>query len=274
MRYKTLGWGIGASFLLVAAGLLFPLAATAVPQESFQYTVTTTVSKPGSTLEPTLSLTTTPVLPSATPAAGLPSPSPTTPPPPPTFTPRPSPTPEVTLTPGLSIPWLPPEIGRLLALYPIPLALSCSLLLLLLLAIVLILIVSRRRRPPTPTAALIPAAPPSAPPSPAPQQPYLQSVAVPTAPPFVLRPEGVTIGRSAENDLVITEDMPGWETVSQRHASIYQQQGRWIIEDLQSINGVYVNGRRTGHNRLRDGWRIGIGGVEFDFHTGTGEAEQ
>ena len=89
---------------------------------------------------------------------------------------------------------------------------------------------------------------------------------------FNLNREGMTIGRAEENDLIITQDFPNWETVSHHHARIYEQAGRWIVEDAGSMNGVYVNGRRTGRNLLREGWRIGIGGVEFIFHTGTGEA--
>jgi pSer/pThr/pTyr-binding forkhead associated (FHA) protein len=72
--------------------------------------------------------------------------------------------------------------------------------------------------------------------------------------------------------LVIAQDLPGWETVSNRHARIYEQAGRWVIEDLGSTNGVYVNGKRTGRNLLQDGWRLGIGGVEFVCRISKGEA--
>ncbi|MCX7681788.1 MAG: FHA domain-containing protein [Anaerolineae bacterium] len=87
---------------------------------------------------------------------------------------------------------------------------------------------------------------------------------------FALKPEGCTIGREPSNDLVITADLPGWETVSRRHARLYAQAGRWIVEDLNSMNGIYVNGRRTGRNLLYDGWELRIGGVVFTFHTGAG----
>ncbi|MDF1515462.1 MAG: FHA domain-containing protein [Anaerolineae bacterium] len=77
----------------------------------------------------------------------------------------------------------------------------------------------------------------------------------------------IRIGRAADNTLVITTDSPGAETVSGYHARIYRSE-KWILEDLDSTNGVYINGVRTGRNYLRDGWEIGIGGVIFVFHSG------
>jgi len=118
-------------------------------------------------------------------------------------------------------------------------------------------------------------APGSPPPSPTPTGPHVESVGIPGSPRrFHLKPDGVTIGQAPGNDLVISEDFPQWDTVSRRHARIYAKADRWIVEDLGSRNGVYVNGRRTGKNLLRDGWRLGIGGVEFVFHANTGEERQ
>jgi len=91
---------------------------------------------------------------------------------------------------------------------------------------------------------------------------------------FEIRKDSVTVGRDPENDLVISAEFSGWETVSRKHARLYRRGGRWVVEDLASRNGIYVNGRRTGRNLLRDGWRLGIGGVEFIFHSGTGEVPQ
>jgi pSer/pThr/pTyr-binding forkhead associated (FHA) protein len=89
---------------------------------------------------------------------------------------------------------------------------------------------------------------------------------------FSLKPGGVSIGRAPDNEVVITQDLAGWDTVSRHHARIYQREGQWVVDDLGSVNGVWVNGRRTGHNLLRSGWQLRIGGVEFVFHVGTGEA--
>ena len=141
---------------------------------------------------------------------------------------------------------------------------------LILLAIIVLSIGRRRRRrekPPPPSTP--------APPSPAPATPHLESVGTPDGPRrFALKPEGIAIGRTPENDLIITQDFPHWETVSRQHARIYRQADRWIVEDLNSMNGVYVNSRRTGRNLLRNGWQLDIGGVEFVFRSGTGEAGQ
>jgi len=138
---------------------------------------------------------------------------------------------------------------------------------LLVLGLVLILWGLRRKKPrPEPELP----SPPSLP-----GAPYLEVASTSgISPRFDLKPDGSTIGRAAGNDLVITQDLPAWETVSRQHARIYEQAGRWIVEDLGSVNGVYVNGKRTGRNLLRDGWRLGVGGVEFVFHAGTGEAQR
>ncbi len=170
---------------------------------------------------------------------------------PPTATPTPSPMPASVIT-ILTEKW--PLIGG-----------GCLLLLLLILGLLLILWAFRRKKPrPTPP-----------PPPPMPIAPHLESVGIPGGPRrFDLKPDGLTIGRAPESDLVITQDFPAWETISRHHARIYQQEGRWIVEDLDSMNGVYVNGRRTGRNLLRDGWRLGVGGVEFVFRTSTGEAQR
>ena len=201
---------------------------------------------------PTVTSTSTP-RPTHTPTH---TPSPTA-----TSTPTPTPTASPTLSPfekattGVSRNWV--------------LVAAVCLVPLLALGLLLILwTMWRRRRKPSP-----PARPESGPSTPA--GPYIESTATPGGPRrFNLKPDGVTIGQATENDLVITRDFPGWETVSRHHARIYQQGERWIVEDLNSTNGVYINGSRTGRNLLRDGWRLGIGGVEYVFHAGTVEKQR
>ena len=52
--------------------------------------------------------------------------------------------------------------------------------------------------------------------------------------------KGVTLGRGANCDVILDDD-----GVSRHHARIYQDPfGRWIVEDLQSRNGVIVEGQR------------------------------
>jgi pSer/pThr/pTyr-binding forkhead associated (FHA) protein len=87
---------------------------------------------------------------------------------------------------------------------------------------------------------------------------------------FPLAIDDIRIGRSSDNTIIITTDIEGADTVSRHHARLYRLE-KWILEDLGSQNGVYVNGLRTGRNYLRDGWEIGIGGVIFIFHMGKTE---
>lgn len=223
---------------------------------------TTLTPSPTPTLTPTPTSTDTPTAtPTQTPtttatSTETPTSTPTQMPtatPTPTATSTPSPTP--TATPTLS----PLEKAVLLmSKNPAWVAVIC-LFPLLILGLVLILWALRQRKPrPVPP--------------PVPGGPYLESVAPPGSPRrFYLKPDGVTIGQAPDNGLVITQEFPGWETVSRHHARIYEQAGRWIAEDLKSTNGVYVNGRRTGRNLLRDGWQLGIGGVDFVFHASAGE---
>ena len=47
------------------------------------------------------------------------------------------------------------------------------------------------------------------------------------------------IGRSHTSDIILPSD-----NVSRRHARLYTVDGKCYIEDLNSSNGVFVNGRR------------------------------
>jgi hypothetical protein len=75
---------------------------------------------------------------------------------------------------------------------------------------------------------------------------------------------GAVIGRSGDSDIVI----PAQE-VSRRHAQIAPQGGGWVLADLNSTNGVRLNGRTLGPpTRLRPGDVIEIGPVELTFEVG------
>lgn len=52
-------------------------------------------------------------------------------------------------------------------------------------------------------------------------------------------PRQMTIGRSPGNDLVLSAKF-----ASRRHARIWRQGERFILEDLSSTNGTFVNGQR------------------------------
>ncbi len=71
---------------------------------------------------------------------------------------------------------------------------------------------------------------------------------------FDLEPDGVIIGRAPENDVTIDDD-----EVSRQHCRIFVKKGEWTIEDLDSTNGVHVNGIRIEEPcSLKNGDRIGI----------------
>jgi uncharacterized protein YycO len=73
------------------------------------------------------------------------------------------------------------------------------------------------------------------------------------------RPVG--IGRAAHNDLVLPEDL-----VSRAHARVVRQKNGYIIEDLASTTGTFVNHQRVTRAVLRDGDEIGIGKTLLVFH--------
>jgi hypothetical protein len=56
----------------------------------------------------------------------------------------------------------------------------------------------------------------------------------------VLVPSGGVLGRSGED----TAFFRGDRTVSRRHAIVNFHEGEWWIEDLDSTNGTWVNGKR------------------------------
>ncbi len=125
---------------------------------------------------------------------------------------------------------------------------------------------SKSKTQTTPLARASSAAPlPPSPPA-APEQAFLELQSDPPKR-YLLAAKEITLGRASDNDLVIPPDVSGVETVSAQHARlVHDAADAWIIEDLKSTNGLYINGSRTGRNLLREGWEIGIGGVRFVFH--------
>ena len=72
---------------------------------------------------------------------------------------------------------------------------------------------------------------------------------------------GISIGRSADNDIVLSDNF-----VSHHHVSIYQRDGVYIAEDLGSRNHTYLNdGVLTGRAYLRTGDVLRIGAVLLRF---------
>lgn len=64
----------------------------------------------------------------------------------------------------------------------------------------------------------------------------------------------LSIGRAIYNDLILHD-----QKVSRKHASIGFDKGDYLLEDLNSTNGVYVDGERVSTMRLHSGNRIAMG---------------
>lgn len=70
----------------------------------------------------------------------------------------------------------------------------------------------------------------------------------------------VTIGRSKSNTLSVSK--PG---VSRRHAKITHKNGSWILKDLGSKNGTFVNGKPVTSHMLSPGDCIRVGSASLRF---------
>jgi pSer/pThr/pTyr-binding forkhead associated (FHA) protein len=58
----------------------------------------------------------------------------------------------------------------------------------------------------------------------------------------------ITIGRHKSNDIRINKP-----AVSRQHAQIVNNQGNYLIEDLKSTNGTFLNKSRIATSYLKDG---------------------
>lgn len=78
---------------------------------------------------------------------------------------------------------------------------------------------------------------------------------------FELGAEAVTLGRNAENTIVLNDT-----AVSGVHTKIVRDEsGQFTIHDMQSTNGTFLNGRQHGAADLRHGDSIRIGSTTFVF---------
>jgi pSer/pThr/pTyr-binding forkhead associated (FHA) protein len=89
---------------------------------------------------------------------------------------------------------------------------------------------------------------------------------------LALNKPALTLGRSADNDLIVPDSIPNVDTVSHHHAQIRRDQDDYIVRDLDSHNGLTVNGRHTNQNLLQDGDRVGFGSAEAIFRKPGGSA--
>ena len=82
---------------------------------------------------------------------------------------------------------------------------------------------------------------------------------------FPLGFEPASIGRHGDNEIILPDSQ-----VSRHHAEIVMQGGRWLIADLGSANGTFVNGERlTGPRVLSHDDLIRVGQTQFRVEIAT-----
>ncbi len=78
----------------------------------------------------------------------------------------------------------------------------------------------------------------------------------------------ITIGAMEDNDLVLND-----ETVSRYHCKIIQEDSGYLLQDLQSTNGSFINRVRIREGYLKPGCTVGLGNAEVKFHAADEKVE-
>jgi pSer/pThr/pTyr-binding forkhead associated (FHA) protein len=79
---------------------------------------------------------------------------------------------------------------------------------------------------------------------------------------YELTSDETLIGRNPTTDITLLD-----EGISREHALILfdDADGAFVIEDLQSTNGMKVNGKRTRSASLENGDEVQLGGTRFSY---------
>ncbi len=80
---------------------------------------------------------------------------------------------------------------------------------------------------------------------------------------FLLDQDVTTAGRHPDSDIFLDD-----VTVSRRHAEFRREAGGFVVHDVGSLNGTYVNRERVEESALRSGDEIQIGKFKLVFLTG------
>jgi DNA-binding NtrC family response regulator len=78
---------------------------------------------------------------------------------------------------------------------------------------------------------------------------------------WVLASDVIRVGKAPENDLVLDE-----ETVSRVHFEIVRDGKGWLLRDLKSTNGTFLEGAEIKEGYLRPGSMISAGAAQMKFH--------
>ncbi len=78
---------------------------------------------------------------------------------------------------------------------------------------------------------------------------------------FPLNEKGLKIGRSGNCEIVLAQD----NSVSLEHAKVYKEDEEFVVHDLASANGTFVNGKKAYHQALTENDRLIIGQTVLVF---------
>lgn len=78
---------------------------------------------------------------------------------------------------------------------------------------------------------------------------------------FLLDDDRVTSGRHPESDIFLDD-----VTVSRKHATFERTGGRFVVKDVGSLNGTYVNRERIDESVLQTGDEVQIGKYRLVFY--------
>jgi hypothetical protein len=85
----------------------------------------------------------------------------------------------------------------------------------------------------------------------------------------VLHGRRITVGRLPQNTIQILD-----RTISACHAELIEEEDHYRLHDLETTNGILVNGEPVTDYHLREACKVSFGGVECDFSPETpAEAE-
>ena len=80
---------------------------------------------------------------------------------------------------------------------------------------------------------------------------------------YLLVGDVVTAGREPDSDLFLDD-----VTVSRQHAELRRMTGGWLLRDVGSLNGTYVNRHRIEEVALAPGDEVQIGKYRFAYLVG------
>jgi pSer/pThr/pTyr-binding forkhead associated (FHA) protein len=80
---------------------------------------------------------------------------------------------------------------------------------------------------------------------------------------FLLDADVTTVGRSPDSDIFLDD-----VTVSRRHAEFVRSAQGFLVRDVGSLNGTYVDRNLIQESLLRDGVEVQVGKYRLVFHAG------